>query len=296
MSAGPGRRPWRRVPDRPAPRPGSSMALLEEVLDRPPDPGYQTAAEVRERQGLAPSTGTRTVLMAVTAVVLGFVLATAARELRTPDPASAATREQLVVRVQQEQESVQRYAAEAEELRTRNEQLEARALDGSLDDPRDDLSAVGTLAGATEMTGPGVVLTLEDRPRAPGVEGPADPSERVLAQDVQRIVNDLWAHGAEAVAVNDHRLTATSAIRFAGEAIIVDFRALTPPYVVRAIGDPTGLAEGLDSGATGAYLAELRADYGIIARVSQEESVTVPAGGRLSTRLAGVPETTEGAS
>ena len=42
--------------------------------------------------------------------------------------------------------------------------------------------------------------------------------------------------GAEAIAVNDQRLTATSTIRKAGGAILVDFRAVACPYEIRVIG------------------------------------------------------------
>ena len=49
----------------------------------------------------------------------------------------------------------------------------------------------------------------------------------MLDRDLQVIVNGLWAAGAEAIAVNGQRLTACSAIRSAGEAILVDFRPLS---------------------------------------------------------------------
>ena len=58
------------------------------------------------------------------------------------------------------------------------------------------------------------------------------------------MVNELWAVGAEAISVNDIRLTPTSAIRFAGEAVLVDFEPISPPYVIRAIGN----ADRLDTG------------------------------------------------
>ena len=59
---------------------------------------------------------------------------------------------------------------------------------------------------------------------------------RVLDVDLQSVVNGLWAGGAEAVAVNGQRLTALTTIRAAGSAILVDFRPVTSPYEVSAIG------------------------------------------------------------
>ena len=59
---------------------------------------------------------------------------------------------------------------------------------------------------------------------------------RVLDTDIQLVVNGLFASGAEAVAVNGQRITVLSPIRSAGEAVLVGFRPLTPPYTVTAVG------------------------------------------------------------
>ncbi len=60
----------------------------------------------------------------------------------------------------------------------------------------------------------------------------------MLDIDLQILANGLWQAGAEAVAINGHRLSTLTAIRAAGEAITVDYRSLTRPYRVEAIGDP----------------------------------------------------------
>jgi uncharacterized protein YlxW (UPF0749 family) len=70
------------------------------------------------------------------------------------------------------------------------------------------------------------------------------PEGRVRDADLQDVVNGLWAAGAEAVAVDGQRLTALSAIRSAGESVLVDLRPLSPPYTVEAVGDPAALEVG----------------------------------------------------
>ena len=80
-------------------------------------------------------------------------------------------------------------------------------------------------------------------------------------------------------------------------AIIVDFRGLTRPYVVTAIGDPGALGSELDTGTTGDYLAELADRYGIVVQLDSPAEVNVPAAARLGTRVADVappegPDTT----
>ena len=85
----------------------------------------------------------------------------------------------------------------------------------------------------------------------------------MLDRDLQTVVNGLWAAGAEAVAVNGQRLTALSAIRSAGDAILVDYRPLTRPYVVTAIGDPATLQAAVRRGARRPALRTLQQTYGI---------------------------------
>ena len=87
---------------------------------------------------------------------------------------------------------------------------------------------------------------------------------RVLDRDVQLVVNGLWRPAPTAVAINGRRLTARTAIRSAGGAILVDYRPLRPPYRVEAVGDPGGLAARLErSGAVGTRCAPCRDDYGL---------------------------------
>lgn len=279
----------RRDPD-----PAASMALLGEVLDPPIGPGYHSAAQARVEAGLPASSGYRTWLLFVTAVVLGVLVTVSAVTLRTPDPAAAETRRQLVARIEAAQEVGDATSTRVEELRAQIQQIEqerARVEQGPAAERA--IASAGMQAGARAVTGPGLVLVLEDateaREGAPGLDtAPA----RVNARDIQLVVNGLWSAGAEAVSVNGHRLTSTSAIRFAGEAIIVDFRSLAPPYEVRAIGDPDRLAAEMSSGVTGAYLGELRSQLGIGSRVTMQDEVTISAAERLTTRYGHVVDDT----
>lgn len=69
----------------------------------------------------------------------------------------------------------------------------------------------------------------------------------VHQQDVQAVVNALWAAGAEAMTIQDQRVIATSAVRCVGNTLILQGRVYSPPYVITAIGDIGSLRSGLDS-------------------------------------------------
>jgi uncharacterized protein YlxW (UPF0749 family) len=280
------------------PDPAASMALLEQVLDPPLGPGYHSAADAREKAGLPPSSGYSTPLMFLTALAVGVLVTVSAVTLRAPDPVAAETRAQLIARIEAAQETGDQTRERVDELRAEMLALEqAQAL--SADGPGADgtIAAAGLQVGAQAVQGPGVVVTLQDAPSA-GSGSPVEPQkvERVNARDIQLVVNGLWSAGAEAVSVNGHRLTSISAIRFAGEAIIVDFRGLAPPYEVRAIGDPERLAQETSTGRTGAYLGELRSQLGIRADVTTQEEITIAPAERLTTRVGSVPEETPGES
>jgi len=156
------------------------------------------------------------------------------------------------------------------------------------------LEALGLASGTLAVRGPGVVVTLADAP-----EGEVDPEEslrggtpvdgRVQDRDLQDLVNGLWAAGAEAVSVNDVRLTALTAIRSAGDTVLVDFRLLSPPYVVRAVGDPQRLELELRDGPTGRRLATYTQLYGLGFEVKRAETLRLPGASTPELRAA-LPE------
>ena len=68
----------------------------------------------------------------------------------------------------------------------------------------------------------------------------------ILDRDIQLLVNDLWAAGAEAIAIGGVRLQPSSAIRQAGGSILVDNRPVFWPMTIDAIGDPSGMQVNVD--------------------------------------------------
>lgn len=270
--------------------PAASMALLEEVLDPPVGPGYSSAALARQEAGLTPSAGFNTPLMLVVATLLGLLLTVAAISLRTPTPDAAEARNELISRIEAAQTAGDEQRALVEQLRGDIAALEQdHAVTGAGTSQGSDIAAAGLLAGAQALTGPGVTVTLTDAPPSQAAPGDDTEAARVNARDLQLVSNALWGAGAEAISINGHRLTSTSAIRFAGEAVIVDFRGLTPPYVVVAIGDPVLLEAETRDGVVGAYLAELRRQLGIGSTVEASDALVVGPAERLTTRVGVVP-------
>lgn len=105
-------------------------------------------------------------------------------------------------------------------------------------------------AGFTSLHGPGIEVRLDDAPRRPdgGLPAGAGVDDVVVhQQDVQSVVNALWAGGAEAMTIMDVRVISTSAVRCVGNTLLLHGQVYSPPFVVRAIGDPNELRRALDT-------------------------------------------------
>lgn len=101
------------------------------------------------------------------------------------------------------------------------------------------------LAGLTDVEGKGITVTLNDSDVK--LDPSQDPSSYILHDtDLRTVVNELNSAGAEAISINGERLVSTSEIRCVGPTIIVNGNKYTPPYVIKAIGDPDMLEAALN--------------------------------------------------
>jgi uncharacterized protein YlxW (UPF0749 family) len=272
------------------------MTLLTEVMTRPLDPGYAAAAERRRQLGTEDQAGAhgRSAIAVIAAVALGLLLTTAWLQTRGTRPAGVLAREQLAAEIQRQDAAAGRLQQQNAALLAQIEADRARQLELSAQGGlADDVARLALVTGAASVTGPGIVVTVDD---AESVDDPADGSDprteqgsddgRVLDQDLQLVVNGLWDAGAEAVAVNGQRLTALSAIRSAGEAILVDYRPLSPPYRVSAIGDPDTLQTRFMDGPGGRTVQYLKDNFGVRVDVASADDLVLPASAGLDTRRA----------
>ncbi|MBA2131960.1 DUF881 domain-containing protein [Capillibacterium thermochitinicola] len=124
-----------------------------------------------------------------------------------------------------------------EELKQLRQQLQEYNRD-------EELKSLRMAAGVTPLRGPGVEITLTDVQRP--LKSYEDPNLFIVHYDqLELLVNELWAAGAEAIAVNGVRLVAQTGFSCAGTTILVGTRKLAPPYIIRAIGDAATLKAAL---------------------------------------------------
>ncbi|WP_280856322.1 DUF881 domain-containing protein [Streptomyces sp. SAI-144] len=293
--------PIRSTPTRPT-RPDASMSLLTNVMDHSLDDGYAEAAARKKAAGDGglPKTLRARLGLAVGLVLAALVVTVGAAQARVAAPVVAKEREELIDRIDRETETADKLEESVDQLRGDVSTRQREALKQSGDSGQADL--VGILSGAVEVHGPGVKLVVNDAKEA-STGGDGNPREtsgfsdtgRVRDRDMQRVVNGLWESGAEAVSINGQRLTALSAIRAAGDAILVDNKPLVPPYTVLAVGDGQRLSTRFQDSADGLYLHALQENYGIRTAISVEDDLRLPAAPSVIVRTA-EPRTEKGTS
>jgi uncharacterized protein YlxW (UPF0749 family) len=272
--------------------PASTQQLIDFVLD-PRDPGYEAAAA---RKGGKPVRHWYDQpAVAVGCLIIGFLLAAAWVHTHRSAPEAAKVHDSLVKRVRSAEQNSTRLAADEAKLNAQLAQLQRAALPESSSLLR-DLNRSQLIAGEIGASGPGLEVRLaEPAPTAQptdvpghGERTPVSGGHILIDRDVRSVVNQLWADGAEAISVNGVRLTPTSAIRFAGDAVLVDFQPISSPYVIDAIGDSDLLATGFAASDVASRYQTLASAKGIGFSFSAKDKLSLSASPGTAPRYAHV--------
>lgn len=208
---------------------------MDHEQDAPPSP---TPPPEAGRSGWA-------VLVPVMALGAGLLFGTSAALADGQRDAAPASLAELIGERNTEVEELSGQVADLEG------QLAALSLEGR---PPASLEAdqLAPMAGATAVSGPAVQVVLDDAGYSLETlpEGYTVDDVVVHQQDVQAVVNALWAGGAEAMMVQDQRVISTSAVRCVGNTLYLQGRVYSPPYTITAIGDPEALTAALDADPT----------------------------------------------
>jgi len=223
--------------------------------------------------------------MAIVCLLLGIMIAMQFRGNQS-DPDNIPLRRAQDLTVELDKMSKERDAL-AEEVVNLREKVNK----GSGDILGKELEKANMAAGLLPVHGSGVVLTMNDSNHV--LQTGEDPNLYLIHdEDLLKMVNELRAAGAEAIAVNGERLTATSEIRCAGTTILVNVTKIAPPFVIAAVGDPETLERSLR--IKGGWLETLEI-WGIKAQIEKSNEVKIPAyRGSIKFEFAKPTKVTEG--
>jgi uncharacterized protein YlxW (UPF0749 family) len=276
-----------------------ATSLLNELLTNTLDQGYAEAARRRAERGRPPATWRGRSVVAIGLLLVGLVCGVGFAQARRSAPESARVKVALI-------RDIDSRTATSDDLERQLDRLArqvARDRDAALAasqegaDARTALQRLEGENGLLAVRGPGLEVTLGDASPTRALDPVTgrqqtiapDENGRITDRDLQIVVNALWAAGAEAIAVDGRRLTATTTIREAGGAILVDFFPVTSPYAIEAIGDPDRVLPPFVDSRVGQQYQTYVGAYQIQFDVQPRDKINLRAAAGLDVRYATVP-------
>ncbi len=170
----------------------------------------------------------------------------------------------------------EKYDNKYKELEKAEKQLEKERQNSTqnntdLEQKEEAIKLGNKMIGMTDVTGPGVIVTLSDSKK--DVNTVLNANELVVHDaDVLSVINELKNAGAEAISINDQRLVPTSSIVCGGNIIEINGEKVGAPFEIKAIGLPEQLAA---LSRPGGYLEYLKRDT-IGVDLKKSNSITIP--------------------
>lgn len=248
-------------------RPDRSMDLLNEIMQQPVDPDYARVA------GSSGTPRRRRLSVAAITVLCGAMFSISAVQTLKAQPVMESEREELISQIEDQQTRQDELRASLVSQNRELQELRGAVLGADADGRvlRARLSQAEMGAATVPVVGDGIVVTVADGPTSNDLR-----EARVVDLDLQQLVNGLWWAGAEAIAVNGYRLSSTTAIRGAGDAITVNYRSLSSPYRVEVIGDPKALRARFDASEATSWWEYLRANFGMSIEIGPGRNLELP--------------------
>ena len=201
-------------------------------------------------QAGAPRRRTGTVGVTIVCLLAGLLFGTSAALARSGPATTGAT--DLVSLITARDEQVKELAEEADDLRLQVQALQQTVDNSTARQLTRTADALAPSVGMGPVSGPAVQVTLDDAGYSLDTlpQGYSVDDVVVHQQDLQAVVNALWAGGAEAVMVMDQRIVSTSAVQCVGSTLYLQGRVYSPPYTITAIGDGERLHAALAADPT----------------------------------------------
>ncbi|KGN30080.1 hypothetical protein N802_09960 [Knoellia sinensis KCTC 19936] len=218
-------------------------------------------------------------LVPVIAILAGILFATSSTIAQGRSLRSDAAGLPDIIREQTKDN--QRMTGELEELSAEVDELTRQTAPGNadLDDLKSQADAISTAAGRTAVQGPGVEVVMDDSDLSVSELPRGFDADDIIVhqQDLQAVVNAFWVGGAEAMMIQDQRVVSTSAVRCVGNTLILQGRVYSPPYRIRAIGDPAKLRAILDQSPEVSIYKEYVDAVGLGYEVKSSDNYEFPA-------------------
>jgi uncharacterized protein YlxW (UPF0749 family) len=185
----------------------------------------------------------------------------------------------LIGVVSEQRSTVQDLRRSVQTLQSQVDALATSVRGTKLDQLRDQLAELEPGAGLSALSGPGLVVTLDDAPlHQPGTDD-INPNLLVVhQQDIQAVVNALWSGGAEGITVQGQRIISTTGIKCVGNTVVLQGVPYAPPYRIAAVGDSSVMYDALlASPEVQTYLQYAEPPYNLRWSLRDEARLDLPA-------------------
>ena len=143
---------------------------------------------------------------------------------------------------------VEALSAQAGVLQEQVDALAEQVSGSQIDRVQHQLDRLSVPAGTRGLVGPGLVVTLDDATDDQEPAGDIDPNLLIVhQQDIQAVVNALWAGGAEGLTLQGQRIVSTTGVKCVGNTVLLQGVPYSPPYRVVAVGDVSKMYAALVS-------------------------------------------------
>lgn len=210
-------------------------------------------------------------------IILGLLISIQVRTIfrETEKGVTADNRyEQLHTDLLREKNNVSFYISELEKRQKSIDEYEKEAgkKDTGLEQLILDTRYYKMLAGLTDVVGPGVVITLDDSKVRK--DDFVNPSETIIHDlDIIALLNELKAAGAEAISINNERITSASEQVCAGPTIRINSTRHTIPFTILAIGDRNGFKQMFEEPYSIINVLKFR---GIMVDIKYSNNIKIP--------------------
>jgi uncharacterized protein YlxW (UPF0749 family) len=209
------------------------------------------------------------------AAVAGMLFAASAFTADGTDLRSTTT--DLGTLVTDRAEDVSDLRAEVRDLKAEKETLEGEIEDTEVEQARAEVDRLEQPAGMLPLSGPGLVVTLDDAPQEELEDPSVDANLLVVhQQDIQGFVNALWAAGANAISLQGQRLISTTGIKCVGNTVVLEGVPYSPPYRIEAVGEVSALWAGLSDSRSAQIYNEYVDAYGLGLSIEEADNLDIP--------------------
>lgn len=192
--------------------------------------------------------------------------------------------------VEQRVKKVNSLRSEIDALSTRVNDL-SKTLDSQNADGSQDSESAGNGTMLPAVEGPGLVVTLDDSPLWENMVDANGSSANindyvVHQQDIEAVVNALWAGGAESMQIMDQRVLFNSAVRCSGNVLLLQGKKYSPPFKISAIGPVEGMRKALDDSEEVSIYKQYVSAFGLGWQVDRENETAFRRDRRVAAAVA----------